>query len=123
MKVRKKPVEVDAARFVAVIEDTEGRFSLQFDEGCTWIGDFVELGRLRPSGQFSQAAEVDTDTHGVAVLNPGDYLILGVEGEIYPCKASVFEATYVMAELDSREGTLAEGDLRAVGIDGDTRLT
>lgn len=27
--------------------------------------------------------------------SPGDYLIRGVEGELYPCAASVFEQTYI----------------------------
>jgi hypothetical protein len=25
---------------------------------------------------------------------PGDFIIKGVQGEIYPCKAEIFEATY-----------------------------
>jgi hypothetical protein len=25
---------------------------------------------------------------------PGDYIIRGVKGEIYPCKADIFAATY-----------------------------
>ncbi len=28
----------------------------------------------------------------------GDYVIKGIEGEIYPCKASIFEATYERIE-------------------------
>lgn len=31
---------------------------------------------------------------GVMVVCPGDYIIRGVEGEIYPCKPSIFEKTY-----------------------------
>lgn len=27
--------------------------------------------------------------------NQGDYIIQGVQGEIYPCKPDIFEATYV----------------------------
>lgn len=26
--------------------------------------------------------------------HPGDWLIRGVEGEVYPCKDSIFRATY-----------------------------
>jgi hypothetical protein len=29
----------------------------------------------------------------------GDYLIMGVEGELYPCKASVFKKTYEKVSL------------------------
>lgn len=31
---------------------------------------------------------------GDHVASPGDYIIRGVEGEFYPCKPSIFEATY-----------------------------
>lgn len=27
--------------------------------------------------------------------NPGDYLVKGVEGELYPCKEKIFKKTYV----------------------------
>ena len=29
---------------------------------------------------------------------PGDWMIQGVEGELYPCKPSIFEKTYELAE-------------------------
>ena len=31
---------------------------------------------------------------GWYVLTPGDWLITGIAGEIYPCKPDIFEATY-----------------------------
>ena len=31
---------------------------------------------------------------GVMKANIGDYIIIGVNGEIYPCKPDVFEMTY-----------------------------
>lgn len=34
------------------------------------------------------------------IARAGDYIIRGVEGEIYPCKASIFEATYQLVEVD-----------------------
>ena len=35
----------------------------------------------------------------------GDYLITGVEGEQYPCAASVFEATYDKVEEEDGRNT------------------
>lgn len=35
---------------------------------------------------------------GDMIVNPGDWIIEGVEGEIYPCKPSIFEATYELVE-------------------------
>ncbi|TXN38991.1 hypothetical protein FV232_01015 [Methylobacterium sp. WL30] len=31
------------------------------------------------------------------IARPGDWIIRGVEGEIYPCRDSVFQATYAVA--------------------------
>lgn len=31
---------------------------------------------------------------GQMVARPGDWIIKGVKGEIYPCKPDIFEATY-----------------------------
>lgn len=31
---------------------------------------------------------------GVMHANPGDWIIRGVKGELYPCRADIFEATY-----------------------------
>ena len=41
--------------------------------------------------------EVDTP-EGVMAGRPGDVLIRGVEGELYPCSESVFEETYTKDE-------------------------
>lgn len=31
---------------------------------------------------------------GTMTFGPGEWVIRGVEGEFYPCKASIFDATY-----------------------------
>ena len=35
---------------------------------------------------------------GVMKAMPGDYIIKGVQGEVYPCKPDIFEATYEKVE-------------------------
>lgn len=35
---------------------------------------------------------------GVMVLSVGDYIIHGVNGELYPCKPDIFEKTYERTE-------------------------
>ena len=35
---------------------------------------------------------------GTMTANPGDWIITGVNGEQYPCKADIFEKTYEPAE-------------------------
>ena len=36
---------------------------------------------------------------GGHIIQPGDWLIEGVEGEFYPCKPDIFEKTYEPVEL------------------------
>ena len=37
---------------------------------------------------------------GTMIARTGDYIIRGVKGEIYPCKADIFEATYTKNPVD-----------------------
>ena len=37
---------------------------------------------------------------GDMIANHGDYIIKGIEGEIYPCKASIFENSYDKVSSD-----------------------
>jgi hypothetical protein len=39
-----------------------------------------------------------TTLEGVMEARPGDWIIKGVKGEIYPCKPDIFEATYEAVE-------------------------
>ena len=45
--------------------------------------------------QYRRPAKCDIRTlEGVMTAHAGDYIIRGVNGEIYPCKADIFEKTY-----------------------------
>lgn len=81
-KYRKKPVVIEAwqllddvrnhGNIAAWIESSGGHAEIPFAEPCLHI---VTLeGRMR--------ADI------------GDYIIRGVQGEFYPCKPDIFEATY-----------------------------
>jgi hypothetical protein len=41
-------------------------------------------------------AKIET-LEGVMIAQPGDYLLQGIKGEIYPCKPDIFEASYNQA--------------------------
>lgn len=43
--------------------------------------------------QMNSVFCVDT-LEGVMSGNPGDYLMKGINGELYPCKKEIFEQTY-----------------------------
>ena len=34
------------------------------------------------------------------LASPGDYIIKGVKGELYPCKPDIFEQTYELIKED-----------------------
>lgn len=52
---------------------------------------------------------------GRHIASPGDWIIRGVKGELYPVKPDIFEATYGAVPVDSE----ADGDMLArLGMDG-----
>ena len=104
MRVRKKPVEVQAhqwrkngdhpkdcvARGRPLWEqEPEGKVVRRFRR-VSHSGDSL-CGKCGVA--FHDHGWIDTDEGGHIVC-PGDWIITGVEGERYPCKPSVFEATY-----------------------------
>ncbi|MGG1652261.1 hypothetical protein ABHN03_03940 [Paenibacillus sp. NRS-1775] len=74
---RKKPVEIEAFRYW--IEDRPD-----------WFCDKVSSNDIIT---HSTHCEINT-LEGVMRGEAGDYIIQGVNGEIYPCKPDVFEKTY-----------------------------
>ena len=48
---------------------------------------------------YQTLVELKIETlEGVMVASPGDYIITGVKGEMYPCKPDIFEMTYEEVE-------------------------
>jgi hypothetical protein len=84
-KYRKKPVVIEAHRIG--------------DDGwpdAIWEGvnnQTILLHLERMNGKVIGNVEIKT-LEGVMVGNVGDYIIRGVQGEFYPCKGDIFEATY-----------------------------
>ena len=114
---RKKPVVIEATQwfkngdhpkdYESTIEGWEGR-KLRTYTGAErkergWEGDVVRYFR-RPDVDGAQRCQhcssimhdhgwIDT-LEGGHIVCPGDWIITGVKGEMYPCKADVFAATY-----------------------------
>lgn len=80
---RKKPVEIEAFQWTGD-EQQEGE--------PEWIVQAIQSGDV----WFNQ--EVGTlcinTLEGVMSASQNDYIIRGVQGEIYPCKPEIFELTY-----------------------------
>jgi len=85
-KYRKKPVVIEAMRFLTL--DDYLAVVAWFDE--------VNTGTLsaEETFQFRSPLMLVTTLEGTMAANPGDWIIRGVQGEFYPCKPDIFEATY-----------------------------
>ena len=92
MKFRKKPVVIDAIQFV-ITGDDETDHAL-IERIALWVAenrtDPILSGAM---GGDDPHLEIDT-LEGVMKASPGDWIIRGVQGEFYPCKPDIFEATY-----------------------------
>lgn len=89
-KFRKKPVEIEAMQFVGPLASNvdyqmmldDWLVANQGDRKCRYVGSTIVIPTLE----------------GDMVANPGDWIIRGVKGELYPCKPDIFAATYDIAE-------------------------
>lgn len=101
---RKKPVQIEAVQLLWQ----------NWNDVC----DLADVGTLedgKPTGgyaipgsfEFANTQHQPTADHvlalaiptleGVMIATEGDWIIRGVEGEIYPCRDSIFQATYARA--------------------------
>lgn len=90
-KYRKKPVVIDAVRWTGLEQDLPSVLALvDFD---ALPNDSVHV---NPGiGFVPSLGTLDIPTlEGVMTAQPGDWIIRGVQGEVYPCKPDIFEATY-----------------------------
>lgn len=75
MRYRKKPVEIEARQFTG-----DNR-----DELTAWIGE---------DATFNDGAIYIRTLEGLMRADINDFIIKGVAGEYYPCRADIFVATY-----------------------------
>lgn len=116
MQYRKKPVVIDAVRWrgyssnlgVTVepadlpVEITESNMhAITWEPLPDWLPQPLrtteEAGTLAAvPGAITRDGDclVIATLEGVMRANPGDWVIRGVKGEIYPCKPDIFAATY-----------------------------
>lgn len=53
----------------------------------------VEMEEIHPYGDKSGNLLIRT-LEGTMVARPGDWVVMGIQGEFYPCKPDIFAATY-----------------------------
>lgn len=86
MKYRKKPVEVEAFKWTGFPNKL----------GLSWMVDAILDGVVEYSGS-SDDLKINT-LEGTVTACVGDFIIKGVNGEVYPCKPDIFEKTYEAVE-------------------------
>lgn len=87
MKYKKKPVVIEAFQL-------NERGLVEED----WFWDAVtenkiityDFGKHYPDSAWCVIKTLE----GPMIAKAGDYIIKGIQGEIYPCKAEIFEQTY-----------------------------
>lgn len=80
---RKKPVEIEAWQFEAP----------NFMAQPKWFGHAMMSGKILYRAGEQPYYIIDT-LEGKMRADPGDWIIRGVKGELYPCKPDIFAATY-----------------------------
>jgi len=83
MKYRKKPVVIDAMQFTSETKDQVFNWIT-----CTRFADF----------EGDDPVLTITTLEGDMTASLNDWIIKGVQGEFYPCKPDIFEATYEPVE-------------------------
>ncbi|TPM89872.1 hypothetical protein [Mesorhizobium sp. B2-1-3A] len=105
-KFRKKPVVIEAIKWTGEVTGlTNGGIPFETErlEYPSWMPPCsetlpteaatiaaVEPGQVR---RFIDILYIGT-LEGTMAAMPGDWIIRGVKGEIYPCKPDIFDATY-----------------------------
>lgn len=86
-KYRKKPVEVEA--FQIEWDTMDRRWYPK------WFYDAIKSGKVYQKRNPDYPVECTIRTlEGEMDADLGDYIIKGVNGELYPCKPDIFDKTY-----------------------------
>lgn len=89
MKFRKKPVVVEAITFDELVEYGKAA-GANIVNGVPWSFNY----HGHPITHEDDECYLIPTLEGTMRMSPGDMLITGVAGEIYPIKPEIFKATY-----------------------------
>ena len=87
-KYKKLPIEIEAELVSELLE----KFKHNFKDLPRWVIEAYEkttINTITDDGFMIKTLE------GNMTATKEDYLIKGVNGEIYPCKKDIFEKTYI----------------------------
>lgn len=108
MKYRKKPIVIDAYHLKSEL-----------------LTDIYSFFGVSLSDEFKPFYFVDNKIiiktlEGDMSATKGDYIIKGIKGEFYPCKADIFEATYEKYEVavENKNSDTKKEEIFAVMVEG-----
>ena len=87
-KYRKKPIVNEAFQMTLINMASNADWPTWLHEA--WQADKGNVGSLYPMGNTLFVVTLE----GPLTVSPNDWIIQGVNGEIYPCKPDIFEKTY-----------------------------
>lgn len=90
-KYRKKPVVIEAWQFF--VSDYQNHLEPANALHPAWLKQAFEDGVAWYQGGGDPYITIRT-LEGDYRANPGDWIIRGIKGELYPCKPDIFAATY-----------------------------
>lgn len=95
MKYRKRPVEVEAMCWDGTADGATPIIQWIHDGGGSCSYDCA----TEPCSGDEGGHNITISTlEGYMTATAGDYVICGVQGEFYPCKPDIFDATYEAVE-------------------------
>lgn len=91
-RYRKKPVVIEAFQYDGDLKGADGRYYVP-----EWAAEAFENRVMYYDSPDSETPPCELyirTLEGVHHASVGDYIIQGVNGELYPCKPDIFEKTY-----------------------------
>ena len=96
-KYRKKPVVIEAFQYDGDLLGADGKYYVPDWAVKAFEDGMIHFGSLRLD---EPPCEMFIDTlEGTHHANVGDYIIRGVNGELYPCKPNIFEKMVLCQDL------------------------
>ena len=91
-KFRKKPVEIEAVLYSGKV--SKMGWPHEVTDAHPWLDAAYDDGILDNIRDSTGDYITIKTLEGVMRANPGEWIIRGVKGELYPCKPDIFAATY-----------------------------
>lgn len=94
MKATKKPVTIECFKYDGNLKNSNGEYCVP-----EWAVEAEKNGTIFFKDQGEMYIKTLEGDHHASV---GDYIIRGVNGELYPCKPDIFEKTYDIVDSGNR---------------------